>query len=220
MTGAVVLHGYRYSVYTRAARLALCTKGVDHAAAEIDPFADPPDPALARLHPFGRVPILVHGDTTIYETAAITRYVDAAFPGPPMVPADARAAARMAQVVAIVDAYAYRPLVRGVYSDAVFRPAMGMAADPDAVADGLAAAAPVLDALDAVAAEGLVLDGTALTLADCHLAPMIAAFVQAAKGADRLARRPALADWWTAIADWPALAATDPGLPQPPQPAP
>jgi glutathione S-transferase len=44
------LHGYRYSVYTRSARLALLWKNVEHQTLEADPFAELPEDYLG-LHP-------------------------------------------------------------------------------------------------------------------------------------------------------------------------
>ena len=37
-------------------------------------------PELLKLHPEGRVPVLVHGDLVIYESAIITEYLDDCFP--------------------------------------------------------------------------------------------------------------------------------------------
>ncbi|MEM7711325.1 MAG: glutathione S-transferase family protein [Pseudomonadota bacterium] len=213
MTTPVALHGYRFSVYHRIARLVLEEKGVAYATRDVDPFdPDLPDD-WRRMHPFGRVPVLTHEHFTLYETAAIARYVDAAFDGPALTPTAPKAVGRMAQAIAILDAYGYRPLVRQVFAHAVFRPAMGTSADPAEIAAGLAAAHPVLAALDDIAAEGHVLAGPPLTLADCHLAPMLAAFAAAPEGADHLARHPALSARWAHLADRPSFTRTDPGLP-------
>ncbi len=57
MTSGVVRHGYVYSVYGWIARMVLYAKGVNYGWVEGDPFAG----GLAGLHPFGRVPVLVHG---------------------------------------------------------------------------------------------------------------------------------------------------------------
>lgn len=209
---ALTLFGYRYSVYTRTVRLVLHEKRLRATLVEVDPFAPPLPEGYSDLHPFGLVPVLRHGPFTLHETAVIARYLDEALPGPPLQPEDARDRARMAQAVAICDAYAYWPLVRQVYVHRVFRPAEGTAPDPVALASGLAAAPRVLAALDRIAAEGRVLSGT-VTLADLHLAPMLAAFVQAPEGAEMLSRHPALAAWWRWMAARPGMAATDPGLP-------
>lgn len=81
MTPEVILHGWRHSLYTQAARVALAEKGVGHLFAELDPFSDP-TAARAAGHPFARVPVLHHGTFRLYETQAIAAYADAAFPGP------------------------------------------------------------------------------------------------------------------------------------------
>jgi glutathione S-transferase len=211
----VELIGYRYSVYLRIARLALEEKGVAFRHVEVDPFGDIPPWYLA-LQPFGRVPVLRHGDFAIHETAAITRYVDAAFDGPALAPAagraGARAAGRMQQVIGIVDSYGYRPMVRQVFAHAVFRPAAGEACDRAEVLAGLEAARVVLGALEGLV-EGEWMAGAALSLADLHLGPMMAYFVSSPEGAAMLARYPRLSAWWARMGARPAMVASDPGLP-------
>lgn len=209
----IVLHGYRYSVYTRIARIVLLEKGVSWKDKEVDPFdADMPESFLD-LHPFRRVPVLEHRSFHIYETAAICRYVDAAFDGLSLTPDNAKAMARMAQVVSIVDSYGYRPMVRDVFGQTVFAPLMGQVPDETRIVTGLAASRPVLAALDKIAMEGSVLGEDSFSLADCHLAPMIDYFIAAPAGAEALARFPALSDWWARLSRRSSLATTDPGRP-------
>lgn len=124
MNDTVTLYGYHYSVYTRIACLVLTHKQVPFERAEVDPFGFLPE-GYERLHPFGRVPVLRHGSFDLYETGAITRYVDRTFGGPSLQPSTTAALARMDQVIGLVDSYAYVPLVRQVFSHAVFRPLMG-----------------------------------------------------------------------------------------------
>ena len=100
---AVLLHGYRYSVYLRIVAMTLLEKGVPWEYVEIDPFEEPVPEAYLALNPFGRVPTLVHDGFVLYETTAITRYIDEAFPGVSLQPAAARERARMNQIVAISD---------------------------------------------------------------------------------------------------------------------
>lgn len=207
------LHGYRYSVYNQVARLTLEEKGVAHVRIEVNPFAvDRPAEYLA-LHPFGRVPTLVHDGFVLYETGAITRYVDRAFPGPALQPAAPKALARMDQIIGVVDSYAYWPLVRQVFSHDVFRPCMGNDGDPAEVQKGLEAAAKVLDALEALTTADAWLVGPSISLADLHLGAMIAYFALSPHGAALLADRPKLAAWWARLRARPSMAATDPGLP-------
>jgi glutathione S-transferase len=210
----LTLYGWRFSIYTRIARLVLAEKGVNAGFVDVDPFAEPKPEALSVVNPFGLVPVLDHGGFIIFETAAITGYIDDAFPGPALQPTAPKLRARMAQVIGIADAHAYWPLVRQVYAGAVFRPATGLPRDDAAIAQGLIAARPVLAALDAIANEGLALTpNTPITLADLHLAPMIAAFVTVPEGSALLPDYPHLARWWQAITALPSLLATETGLP-------
>ena len=214
MLSSVVLCGYRFSVYNRIAAMVLHEKGVAYGREEIDPFAPNVPAGYLKRHPFGRVPVLSHDGFDVYETVAIARYVDAAFEGPALVPSEPKALARLAQVISIIDAYGYRPMVRQVFAHRVFRPLEGERTDEREIATGLEASRTVLGALDRIAAEGHVLDGKRVTLADCHLAPMLAYFVQAPEGVETLRPHPALADWWKAIRERESVLATDPGLPK------
>lgn len=208
---AVELIGYRYSVYLRIARVVLEEKSVAFTQVEVDPFAGVPAWYRA-LHPFGRVPVLRHGDFTIHETAAIARYVDAAFAGESLVPREARAAGRMQQVIGIVDSYGYWPMVRQVFAHAVFRPREGAAAEPGEIAAGLEASARVLAALEGLAGDAWLV-GERVSLADLHLGPMMAYFTAAPQGAAMLAAYPRLSAWWGRMRLRPAMLASDPGLP-------
>jgi glutathione S-transferase len=210
---AVILHGYRYSVYQRIARLVLTEKGVVYERVEVNPFAPDVPAAYLALHPFGRVPALVHDGFALYETAAITRYIDRMFPGPALQPTEPRALARMDQVIGVVDAYAYWPLVRQVFSHKVFRPRAGQPSNETEVAQGLAAAVKVLAALEKLMADAAFLGGPALSLADLHLGAMLAYFVQASEGDALVHKHVRLADWWQRLRQRPSFAATDPGLP-------
>ncbi len=208
----ITLHGYRYSAYTRMAHLALRAKGVAFDWAEVNPFAADCTP----VHPFGRVPVLDDDGFWLFETAAITRHVDRAFAGPALTPTATRAAARMDQCIAVIDAYAYWPLVRQIFAHAVFRPLENEAPDPQEIANGLTAAGPVLTVLSDFVQEGLILDSQTLTLADCHLIPIIDYFTRAPQGQSALAGYPPLARYWAHMCQHPLVQTTDPQLPATP----
>jgi hypothetical protein len=63
---SLVLHGFRYSVYVRVARIALAEKGLAYEHVEVDPFAPDMPIKYIDLHPFKRVPALVDGDFVLY----------------------------------------------------------------------------------------------------------------------------------------------------------
>lgn len=111
-----LLFGLERSVYTRIARLALEEKEVPYSLQEVEIFGPDgvPDSHLRR-HPFGRIPVLQHGAFVIYETSAISRYIDEAFQGKSLQPSEAKQRARMNQFISLLDSYAYRPMVWGVF---------------------------------------------------------------------------------------------------------
>ena len=142
-----ILFGASYSVYARIARLALIEKGVAFRFEEIDIFGDVPADYLQR-HPFKRIPAFEHDGLRLYETAAITRYVDEGFEGPALQPEDPRERARMAQAIGVIDQYLYWPAVRVVYVQRIGRPAEGETSDEAAIAAALPEAERALGALE------------------------------------------------------------------------
>jgi glutathione S-transferase len=209
MPAPVQLHGLARSVYTRIARLALEEKGVAYTLHEVEIFGPDGVPAehLAR-HPFGRIPAFAHGDFRLYETGAITRYVDEAFAGPALQPADAARRARMNQIIGVLDAYAYRPMVWGVVVPRMRRRPGDAAPDEVRIAEALAASARALDALDALIATGPHLLGAELTLADLHAYPVLGCFAFAPEGTALLQRHAALQRWWQAMQQRPSVQRT------------
>lgn len=207
---SVTLHGYEHSVYSWIARLTLRERGVGFDWVEVDPFAPDVPAAYLALHPFRRVPVLVHDGFVLYETSAIIRYVDEAFPGPPLQPATPEQRARMNQIVSVIDSYAYWPLVRQIFSHAVFRPRLGGVPEPADLKKGLDAAPKVLRALDDLAGEEEFLAGATLSLADLHLAPMIAYFTAAEDGAALLEGFAKLTRWRRVMAARPSVIETMP----------
>ena len=203
-----IVYGAAYSVYVRAVRLTLAEKDVPYRLIEVDVFAPggPPPEHLAR-HPFGRIPAFEHDGFRLYETGAITRYVDEAFAGPPLQPAGARARARMNQAIGIQDAYVYPNLVWGVYVERVEAPRRGRAPDETRIGRLLPRVETCLAALEALS-DGPWLAGDAISLADLHAAPMFALFLQTPEGVALLSGFPRLARWWTAVSERPSFAAT------------
>jgi glutathione S-transferase len=205
----VRLFGPTYSVYTRIARLVLIEKGVDFTLVETDVFAAGGLPAeyLAR-QPFGKVPAFDHDGFALYETSAITRYIDRAFAGPPLMPGDPRAAARADQIIALMDSYAYRALVWDVFVERVRVPMAGGQPDDTKIAAGLARADQVLNELARLRGASTFLVGEALTLADLHVYPMLALFLSAPDGLKLIGRFPALARWIEQMARRASVGAT------------
>ena len=217
----VELHGYCHSVYSWIARIALYEKGVPYTWLEINPFADDMHESYLTLHPFKRVPALLHNGFALYETSAITRYIDEAFEGPSLQSGKTEERARMNQIISVIDSYAYWPLVRQVFSHGVFRPRMGERVDQAQYQQGLAEAPRVLGALEHLASGENFLVSKTLTLADIHSLPMIAYFTADKNGEALLKTYSKLNAWWTTQSQRQSFVETRPELtevnaPQPP----
>ena len=183
-------------MYTRIARLALEEKSVPYELDEIEVFGRDGVPAEHfKRHPFGRIPVLVHADLSLYETSAICRYVDEAFPGASLQPATAARRARLTQIVSLLDSYAYRPMVWGVFVQRVRRPLQGFEPDEKLIASSLTQADTVLQALVGIKGASPYLAGSELSLADLHAFPMLKYFHLAPEGRAAVTRHASLAEW-------------------------
>ena len=201
-----VLFGATYSVYVRVARLALEEKGVPYRLEAIDIFADDgPPPGYHLRHPFLRIPAFEHDGFALYEAGAITRYVDEAFDGPPLMPSTPRARARASQIASILDSYAYRCWVWDIYVAGTERPA-----NEAQIAQALPRAETCFAAIEALIEPDGYFLGAAPCLADLHAAPMIAILRRAPQGAALLARYPRWQAWWRRMSARPSMAATRP----------
>ncbi|RWK51893.1 glutathione S-transferase family protein [Mesorhizobium sp.] len=201
-----IVYGADYSVYVRIVRLALEEKGIGYELVPVDIFAADGIPGWYFDHqPFGRIPAFEHDGFRLHETSAITRYVDEAFDGPALQPADARPRATMNQIIGMLDAYAYRAMVWDVAVERLEK----TPPDEALIANGLRQAATVLRALTSLKAAGPWLLGEQLTLADLHAAPIIGYFVKVADGQKLLAEFADIQDWWARIAGRESFAKTE-----------
>jgi glutathione S-transferase len=192
----VRLLGLRISVYTRIVRLVLEEKIIPYEFEEVDVFAEggPPEEYLAR-HPFGMIPCLLHENFCLYETTAISHYIDEAFQGPSLLPSDTQTRARMNQIISILDSYAYRRMVWDVYVERISVPTEGGQPDEQLIAGALPVISKVLEQLEIYLGNSDYLVGSNLSLADCHALPMLLYFVETPEGKEMFATYPRLQRW-------------------------
>lgn len=106
-------------------------------------------------------------------------------------------------------------MIGQVFAHRVFPADLGEIAIEAEIETGLEASCTVLGALNTIAAEGFVLNASSFTIADCHLAPMIAYFIQAPEGVAALEAQPARQSWWGIVSKRESIKETDPGSPSP-----
>ena len=203
--------GADYSVYVRIVRLALAEKGVDYDLVPLDIFAEggPPSDYLDR-QPFARIPAFEHDGFSLYETGAITRYIDEAFDGPSLQPTNIFERARCNQLISIADNYAYPHLVWGIFVECAEKPAQGAPADEAAIAALRPKAETCLKAMSDLMGDWPWLAGDALSLADLYAAPMMDYFLKAREGRDMIGQYPNLEAWWSRIASRSSMTDSEP----------
>jgi glutathione S-transferase len=206
-----VIYGTRRSTYVRTVRLVMAEKQLDHDLVEVDIFkGDQQQPEHLQRHPFGRVPALAHDGLTLYETSAITRYLDAAFPETPLTPTEPRQVGLMQQAIAVTDAYAYSDIVKTVVVQRLVVPSGGGAPDEEAIQRALPRVERSLAAYDAMLEGGTWFSGGDLGLADLHVAPVMAYFSATPEGQRMLPAHPRLQRWWAGMSGRASMALTEP----------
>jgi glutathione S-transferase len=207
-----IVYGPSYSTFVRSARLALEEKGVAYRLHEIDMMkGETTTPAYLARQPFAKVPAFEHDGFMLYETAAIERYVDEGFPGPKLQPADAKRRARMTQIISVVDSYAYGVLIGKCVWQRIVVPMQGGKPDEAAVSEAMPRIRTSMTALEDLAdPTGPFLCGAELSLADLHVAPVMAYFVGTPEGQDLLGKSPKLKRWWDKFSTRANMAKTAP----------
>ncbi len=114
----------------------------------------------------------------------------------------------MNQIISIADNYLYRPLVWGVYVARDEAAKSKAPLDQAALDVAIAGSRAALAALAGLAEDGGWLLGDSLSLADLHLAPMIAYGCVTTEGRALLAEQPHLATWWERMNARASMAAT------------
>src|ERR1051326_3713579 len=130
-----IVYGFPRSTYVNIVRLVLTHTDVAYTFHDLEPVMGKPE-HLA-LHPFERVPILRHGDFTVYETSAIVAYVDDAFDGPKLTPADPRTRAKLNQWISAINGYYYPYLIYHVSHERNVFPQLGIESDENVVAHAM-----------------------------------------------------------------------------------
>jgi glutathione S-transferase len=205
-----VVYGPRYSTYTRSVIMALLEKRVDHTVAHVDmDRKEHQAPEHLARHPFGLLPAFRHGDFMIYETVPILNYIDDAFPGARLMPADIHRRTRAAQIMSVINAYGYRPMVWGIFVARAF-PRSGTV-DEKAVAEAVPKAKLALQAIeDLTLNPDPFLVGRQISLADLLLVPIIHYFAGTPEGAKILPKYPKLMAWHTIVQSRPSVLETVP----------
>lgn len=115
--GMLTLHGSPISNYYNKAKLALLEKGIPFEEKLVN-FRDK-DEALLQASPLGKIPFLSTEQGCLCESQVILDYLEAAYPGTPLLPRDAFAAAKVRELVTFLD-WHLEMATRQLYPSAFF----------------------------------------------------------------------------------------------------
>jgi glutathione S-transferase len=203
-----IVHGIPGSPYGRSVLIALEEKGARYRFQPVAPGTLRLPEHLA-LHPFGRVPVLVHGDFRLYETAAILRYLERLLPTPSLVPAGAQAGARVDQLMNINDWYLFQGPGNVIGFQRIVGPRLlGLTPDEAAIEAVLPKAHAVFAEISGLLGTQRFLAGEAFTLADAMIAPQMDFLAQTPEWQPLTAQRANLRAWLARVNARPSLQTT------------
>lgn len=147
-----------------------------------------------KLHPFGKMPVLQHGEHFLYETARIAHCIDRAFEGPALQPEGALENAHMVRWISVVNAYVFRIMNRFMEERRV-KPAWGFEPDQTFIESAAEPLALQVRLIDEAVSKSKYLVGDRLTIADSLLLPQFLFFSIAPDGAALPQEAPGAKKW-------------------------
>ena len=94
------LYHFWQSGNAREVRIVLAEKGLEYESVVVDVMkGESRTPDFLRMNPFGKIPVLVDGDVTLYEASIINEYLDEQYPDPPLLPRSPAARARVRETI-------------------------------------------------------------------------------------------------------------------------
>jgi glutathione S-transferase len=209
----VEIIGFAPSTYVRAVRLVCEEKAI---AYDLKPAA-PHSADVSAIHPFGKIPVMRHGDFELCESKAIATYLDMTFPGPKVMPIEPRRAALVEQWVSLVNTRMDGTMVRTYLFAYIFPKTADGQPDRKAIDGVLPEFNEQIGLLDRAVAKGGYLAGDALTFADMNLMPILFYVQKFPEGAAAVAGAKSLAGYYARLAARPSFANTTPPPPPPRQ---
>lgn len=201
----IVIHTDVLSPFGWTARLAAAEKGL---AARVQPV-DLTSPAHRRLHPFGKMPVLQHGQILVYETIAITHYIDRAFAGPCLQPLEPLAQSEMLRWISIACSYA-QPVMNGIVKERAAGAWRGTPSDEAMIAALVEPLALQVRLIEAALAAHPFLVGEHYTLADAFLTPQLQFVSFTPEGSAALAKASSTRAWLARMRERPSFERTNP----------
>jgi glutathione S-transferase len=205
--GTLTLLGNPLSTYVRTARMGFAEKGVAITLQSVKPHS----PELLAVHPFGRMPALLDGETAIWETSAILRFADESFGyGTLLTPGRVADRVQCEQWVSAVNCYLYDTMIRRYVLPYLFPKGEGNQPDRAVIDQAVGEMPSQLAALEKAYTSRDWLAGPRLSFADLFVAPILYAIEQFPEGRRLLTDMPAIRRAQAVIRQRPSFVSTGP----------
>ena len=113
----ITLCGFPISNYYNKVKIALLEKGVPFQEERVMPGST--DEAVLSASPLGKVPFIRTPEGALCESQVIVDWIEAAYPQPPLIPADPFAAAKVRELATFIDLH-LELVARELYAQAFF----------------------------------------------------------------------------------------------------
>ena len=196
----LTVYGTPVSTYVRTVRLLLEEVGADYTLKGVDIFSGESQSAeyLAK-NPFGKVPTLEVDGELLYETTAITDYLNTALADNKFSPSAPMQSARMRQIMAIIDSYLYPNAILTIVIQRLIVPTQGGKTDEDKVKNAVAPAKTAAEAIESLTVGNKYLLGSEVSIADFYLIPVFTYLSQTPEFETITAQTPKLLAWWDEV---------------------
>lgn len=175
MDSQVYILGPQYSSFVRSVMLCCEEKGVNYEYGfkpngQTIEFGG--EQHLA-MHPFAKVPVLIHNDRSVFETSSICRYIDATFDGDALQPNDPYERAEVDQWSQALSTYIDEAIVRKYLLELAFPKGENGSIRKDKLVEAMPAVMSSLEILEKQLGEKAFFCCNQFTIADAILIPII-----------------------------------------------
>lgn len=200
------VYGTPISTYVRTVRLLLEEANAEYDLEKVGIFDGENTSAeyLAK-NPFGKVPTLEIDGEILYETSAITEYLNTVLANNKFSPSEPLLQARMRQIMAIIDSYLYPRAIGTIVIQRLIVPNQGGQTDEDKVKNAIAPAQTAVKAIETLIVGSPYLLSSDISLADFHLIPIFIYLSKTPEFDLVTAQTPKLRTWWQQVNQLPSV---------------
>lgn len=195
MSAQVHILGPQFSTFVRSVMLCCEEKGVtySHGFSLEGKAIEMKSKEHLALHPFGKIPVLLHGERKLFETATICRYLDAEFAGSALQPEDSYDRALVDQWCAAIALYFDQSIVRQYLLEFAFPKGESGSIRMDKVSEAQPRVNELLQMLEVQLGSASFICGDKYSIADALVTPMLDYLANLPHAADLLEPNPGIA---------------------------